>query len=69
MQAGNKAFSLAAENGCVDMLRLLMDDYDMATMKPNKVGVDSGYLNPHSVSDAEPPRSFTCKKRSKSKPL
>ncbi|XP_075871211.1 ankyrin repeat and death domain-containing protein 1A isoform X2 [Nelusetta ayraudi] len=37
-KSGNKAFSLAAESGCVDMLKMLMDEYDMATMKPNKGG-------------------------------
>lgn len=31
---------MAAENGCVEMLEMLMDEYDMATMKPNKVCVD-----------------------------
>lgn len=41
-QWGNRAFSLAAENGCVHMMKMLMNQYDMATMKPNKAGVDSG---------------------------
>ncbi|XP_076588052.1 uncharacterized protein ankdd1b [Chaetodon auriga] len=37
-QSGNRAFALAAEHGCVDTLELLMGPYNMATMKPNKVG-------------------------------
>ncbi|XP_028271008.1 ankyrin repeat and death domain-containing protein 1B isoform X2 [Parambassis ranga] len=37
-QSGNRAFALAAEHGCVDMLKMLMDPYNMATMKPNKRG-------------------------------
>lgn len=36
--SGNNAFSLAAENGCVEMLEMLMDEYNMATMMPNKRG-------------------------------
>lgn len=30
---------MAAENGCVEMLEMLMDEYNMATMEPNKVRV------------------------------
>ncbi|XP_041642381.1 ankyrin repeat and death domain-containing protein 1A [Cheilinus undulatus] len=37
-QSGKRAFALAAEHGCVEMLELLMDPYEMATMKPNKKG-------------------------------
>ncbi|KAM3611907.1 uncharacterized protein V6R79_025675 [Siganus canaliculatus] len=36
--SGNRAFALAAEHGCVDMLDMLMEPYKMATMKPNKRG-------------------------------
>lgn len=48
-QSGNKAFSLAADNGCVEMLKMLMDEYEMATMKPNQARVDSGCLMPKRV--------------------
>ncbi|XP_047446734.1 ankyrin repeat and death domain-containing protein 1A isoform X2 [Mugil cephalus] len=37
-QSGHRAFTLAAEHGCVDMLEMLIDPYNMATMKPNKRG-------------------------------
>ncbi|XP_034547628.1 ankyrin repeat and death domain-containing protein 1B [Notolabrus celidotus] len=37
-QSEHRAFALAAKHGCVEMLELLMDPYDMATMKPNKSG-------------------------------
>uniref|UniRef100_A0A3B5BKD1 Ankyrin repeat and death domain containing 1B n=1 Tax=Stegastes partitus TaxID=144197 RepID=A0A3B5BKD1_9TELE len=36
--SGHRAFALAAEHGCVEMLEMLMEPYNMATMKPNKVG-------------------------------
>ncbi|TWW60062.1 Ankyrin repeat and death domain-containing protein 1A [Takifugu flavidus] len=35
--SGNRAFGLAAENGCVDMLEMLLEQYNMDTMKPNLV--------------------------------
>ncbi|XP_062240628.1 ankyrin repeat and death domain-containing protein 1B [Platichthys flesus] len=35
---GHQAFALAAEHGCVDMLQMLMNPYEMASMKPNKRG-------------------------------
>lgn len=34
---------MAAEHGCVEMLDMLMDQYNMATMKPNKVCVDFSF--------------------------
>ncbi|KAL3063110.1 hypothetical protein OYC64_002819 [Pagothenia borchgrevinki] len=37
-QSGHRAFALAAEHGCVEMLEMLMVPYDMGTMKPNKRG-------------------------------
>ncbi|KAM9360086.1 uncharacterized protein ankdd1b [Symphorus nematophorus] len=37
-ESGHRAFALAAEHGCVDMLEMLIDPYNMATMKPNKRG-------------------------------
>ncbi|KAK2837365.1 hypothetical protein Q5P01_014577 [Channa striata] len=37
-KSGHRAFALAAEHGCVQMLEMLMDPYEMATMKPNKRG-------------------------------
>ncbi|XP_051924391.1 ankyrin repeat and death domain-containing protein 1A [Hippocampus zosterae] len=38
-QSGHCTFAMAAENGCVQMLQMLMEpDYNMATMKPNKKG-------------------------------
>ncbi|XP_040012311.1 ankyrin repeat and death domain-containing protein 1B [Xiphias gladius] len=37
-QSGHRAFALAAEHGCVEMLEMLMEPYKMATMKPNKRG-------------------------------
>ncbi|XP_070689859.1 ankyrin repeat and death domain-containing protein 1B [Pempheris klunzingeri] len=37
-ESGHQAFALAAEHGCVQMLEMLMDQYNMATMKPNKRG-------------------------------
>ncbi|TMS03382.1 Ankyrin repeat and death domain-containing protein 1B [Larimichthys crocea] len=37
-KSGQRAFASAAEHGCVEMLQTLMDPYDMATMKPNKLG-------------------------------
>ncbi|XP_077601127.1 ankyrin repeat and death domain-containing protein 1A-like [Stigmatopora nigra] len=38
-QSGYCAFAMAAEHGCLQMLKMLMEpDYDMATMKPNKKG-------------------------------
>ncbi|XP_068615407.1 ankyrin repeat and death domain-containing protein 1B-like [Brachionichthys hirsutus] len=36
--SGNRAFALAAEHGCVDVLVMLMETYHMDTMKPNKKG-------------------------------
>uniref|UniRef100_A0A3Q3J6Y3 Death domain-containing protein n=1 Tax=Monopterus albus TaxID=43700 RepID=A0A3Q3J6Y3_MONAL len=36
--SGNRPFALAAEHGHVEMLQMLMDPYQMATMVPNKVG-------------------------------
>lgn len=36
--SGHRAFALAAEHGCVKMLQVLMEPYNMATMKPNKRG-------------------------------
>lgn len=36
-QSEHRAFALAAEHGCVKMLQVLMEPYNMATMKPNKV--------------------------------
>ncbi|XP_008279675.1 ankyrin repeat and death domain-containing protein 1B [Stegastes partitus] len=36
--SGHRAFALAAEHGCVEMLEMLMEPYNMATMKPNKRG-------------------------------
>ncbi|XP_078808398.1 uncharacterized protein ankdd1b isoform X3 [Oryzias latipes] len=35
-QLGRRPFALAAEHGCVEMLKILMEPYNMATMKPNK---------------------------------
>ncbi|XP_029017328.1 ankyrin repeat and death domain-containing protein 1A [Betta splendens] len=37
-QSGHQAFALAAEHGCVQMLEMLMEPYQMAAMKPNKRG-------------------------------
>ncbi|KAK5871361.1 hypothetical protein PBY51_004246 [Eleginops maclovinus] len=37
-QSGHRAFALAAEHGCAEMLEKLMVPYDMGTMKPNKRG-------------------------------
>uniref|UniRef100_A0A8D3AC94 Ankyrin repeat and death domain containing 1B n=1 Tax=Scophthalmus maximus TaxID=52904 RepID=A0A8D3AC94_SCOMX len=37
-KSGRRAFALAAEHGCVDMLEMLTEPYEMATMKPNKRG-------------------------------
>ncbi|KAM4577863.1 uncharacterized protein ankdd1b isoform 2-T2 [Fundulus diaphanus] len=37
-QSGHRPFALAAEHGSVEMLKTLMEPYDMATMKPNKRG-------------------------------
>ncbi|CAJ1068896.1 ankyrin repeat and death domain-containing protein 1B [Xyrichtys novacula] len=37
-KSGHRAFLLAAKHGCVEMLELLLDPYNMATMKPNKRG-------------------------------
>ncbi|KAI9521573.1 hypothetical protein NQZ68_003727 [Dissostichus eleginoides] len=37
-KSGHRAFALAAEHGCVEMLEMLMVPYDMGTMKPNKRG-------------------------------
>ncbi|XP_037536997.1 ankyrin repeat and death domain-containing protein 1B [Nematolebias whitei] len=37
-QSGHRPFALAAEHGCVDMLQILMEPYNMATMKPNQRG-------------------------------
>ncbi|XP_010782796.1 ankyrin repeat and death domain-containing protein 1A [Notothenia coriiceps] len=37
-QSGHRAFALAAEHGCVEMLEMLMVRYDMGTMEPNKRG-------------------------------
>ncbi|XP_030592732.1 ankyrin repeat and death domain-containing protein 1A [Archocentrus centrarchus] len=36
--SGHRAFALAAEHGCVKMLQVLMEPYNMATMKPSKRG-------------------------------
>lgn len=38
-QSGHRPFALAAEHGCVEMLKILTDPYNMATMKPDKVCV------------------------------
>ncbi|XP_078808397.1 uncharacterized protein ankdd1b isoform X2 [Oryzias latipes] len=38
LQLGRRPFALAAEHGCVEMLKILMEPYNMATMKPNKKG-------------------------------
>lgn len=51
--AGQRAFALAAEHGCNEMLLLLIqEEYNMATMKPNKNGdtplhlsAKNGHLN------------------------
>ncbi|XP_041856626.1 ankyrin repeat and death domain-containing protein 1B isoform X2 [Melanotaenia boesemani] len=37
-QSGRLPFALAAERGCVQMLEMLMEPYNMATMKPDKKG-------------------------------
>lgn len=37
-QSGHRAFALAAEHGCVETLQMLIDPYNMATMKPNMRG-------------------------------
>ncbi|XP_073323352.1 uncharacterized protein ankdd1b [Pagrus major] len=37
-RSGNRPFALAAEHGCAEMLDMLMEPYEMATMKPNKRG-------------------------------
>ncbi|KAM6944981.1 uncharacterized protein ankdd1b [Lycodopsis pacificus] len=37
-QLGQRAFALAAEHGCVEMMDMLIVPYDMATMKANKRG-------------------------------
>ncbi|XP_072244169.1 ankyrin repeat and death domain-containing protein 1A [Leuresthes tenuis] len=37
-QSGHGPFALAAEHGCVEMLALLIEPYNMVTMKPNKRG-------------------------------
>ncbi|XP_038126896.1 ankyrin repeat and death domain-containing protein 1B isoform X2 [Cyprinodon tularosa] len=37
-QSGNRPFALAAEHGSLEMLKILMEPYSMATMKPNKRG-------------------------------
>ncbi|XP_071338846.1 ankyrin repeat and death domain-containing protein 1A isoform X2 [Trachinotus anak] len=37
-QSGQRAFTLAAKHGCVEMLEMLMEPYKMATMKPNQRG-------------------------------
>lgn len=42
-QSGNWAFTLAAEHGCVEMLDMLMNQYNMATMKPNEVRVSLSF--------------------------
>lgn len=39
-QSGHRAFALAAEHGCVEMMDTLTRPYNMDTMKPNKVCVD-----------------------------
>uniref|UniRef100_H3DD98 Ankyrin repeat and death domain containing 1B n=1 Tax=Tetraodon nigroviridis TaxID=99883 RepID=H3DD98_TETNG len=36
--SGNRAFALAADNGCVNMLEVLREQYNMDTMKPNQTG-------------------------------
>ncbi|XP_026198084.1 ankyrin repeat and death domain-containing protein 1B [Anabas testudineus] len=36
--SGHHTYALAAENGCVQMLEMLMDPYEMASMKPNQRG-------------------------------
>ncbi|XP_049435757.1 ankyrin repeat and death domain-containing protein 1A [Epinephelus fuscoguttatus] len=37
-QSGHRPFALAAEHGCVEMMDMLIEQYNMVTMKPNKVG-------------------------------
>ncbi|XP_014897662.1 ankyrin repeat and death domain-containing protein 1B isoform X1 [Poecilia latipinna] len=37
-QSGHLPFALAAEHGSIEMLKMLMEPYNMATMKPNKRG-------------------------------
>ncbi|XP_008417083.1 ankyrin repeat and death domain-containing protein 1B isoform X2 [Poecilia reticulata] len=37
-QSGHRPFALAAEHGSIEMLKILMEPYNMATMKPNKRG-------------------------------
>uniref|UniRef100_A0A672HML3 Ankyrin repeat and death domain containing 1B n=1 Tax=Salarias fasciatus TaxID=181472 RepID=A0A672HML3_SALFA len=47
-QSGNRAFAQAAKNGCVEMLEMLMDTYDMATMKgdtPLHLAARNGHLD------------------------
>lgn len=51
-QSGHRAFALAAEHGCVKMLQVLMEPYNMATMKPNKVCTRT-YLCDFSASISE----------------
>ncbi|KAM6930997.1 ankyrin repeat and death domain-containing protein 1A [Xenentodon cancila] len=37
-QSGHRPFALAARHGCVEMLQVLMEPFDMATMNPDKKG-------------------------------
>uniref|UniRef100_H2SZC4 Ankyrin repeat and death domain containing 1B n=1 Tax=Takifugu rubripes TaxID=31033 RepID=H2SZC4_TAKRU len=48
--SGNRAFGLAAENGCVDMLEMLLEQYNMDTMKPNLVCRDSFFFSIHQAA-------------------
>ncbi|XP_059192547.1 ankyrin repeat and death domain-containing protein 1B [Centropristis striata] len=36
--SGHRPFALAAEHGCFEMIDMLIQPYNMGTMKPNKVG-------------------------------
>uniref|UniRef100_A0A3B3XNF9 Death domain-containing protein n=1 Tax=Poecilia mexicana TaxID=48701 RepID=A0A3B3XNF9_9TELE len=42
-QSGHLPFALAAEHGSIEMLKMLMEPYNMATMKPNKDGETALY--------------------------
>jgi len=47
LQSGHRPFALAAEHGCVEMLEIQMEPYNMATMKPNKVCAAAAALLVH----------------------
>ncbi|CAG07876.1 unnamed protein product, partial [Tetraodon nigroviridis] len=51
-QSGNRAFALAADNGCVNMLEVLREQYNMDTMKPNQDGETALYLAVNNGHDA-----------------